>query len=662
MKKKSRLKDSTYLKRVHSILNFLKQFFEMKKIPSPWQKSIGIAVCTGVPMLLGIIFDQAQWSSIGGLGSFAYLYVTNETYYRRAKKMLCVVIGFTLTVFLGTLIAPYPALVVIILGLIGALATFLYGVLRIPGPAAIFFVLVYLMTTSMPLDQGAALERALIVFFSACFSWLVSMVVAPFDSHGPETKILRTTYMSLADFSSAIGTKNVHAVRNRVVNQMMESEETLLTAHIPWKQSLLYNKLLLLYEQANRLFIKLLDLSHDKELIIPENISQIIKMIAKEIKLKRTKINSIEFNSNIDIAKLLKNVSKEDQLKYKDLIDVFYEIEHIMNLQLEDVKLELKKTKRSKKIMLKEAFKNESIVLNKAIRYGVILAIASAVSYMVPFYKPYWIPLSCASVMLGATIIGTMNRAIQRCVGTFIGLGLAALVLSLEPKGFELMIFAMLLSAITEFVILRNYAIATIFITTNAILIAESKAPFIDPGVFLSARFINVIIGSAIGLIGTFIMGRHSASNRLKNMLLKLMNSQVLVIEELVSNKRDAKKLAVIVEKMEINLTNLKLTYSTALGEIGSNRERVEEMSSFVYSLEYISYLLEQIYLLKGFLNSSSKEVSALLDIYGAMIAAIEDKKQYQPRKLPILNEIPKLCYEVNILQEVICNRRINVM
>lgn len=640
----------------------IKQIFEMKKLSNPWQKSIGIAICTGVPMLLGLIFNQELWSSIGGLGSFAYLYVTNETYYRRAKKMFCVVMGFTLTVLLGTLVAPYPFLAIVILGFIGAIATFIFGVLRIPGPAAIFFVLVYLITTSMPLDQGAVFERTLIVFLSACFSWFVSMAVAPFDSHGPETRTLKDIYKGLEDFSCAIGTDNVSATRNRIMHRMMESEETLLTAYIPWKQSPLFKKLSLLYEQANLLFMELLDLSYEKDVIIPEEFSHIIKRISEEIKLKKDKINGLVFGSKIDIDEMLKKISKEDQIKYKNLIDIIYEIEKIMNLQLQDIDYELKRTKHSKKLRLKEALTGESIVFNKAIRYGVILAIACAVSYMLPFYKPYWIPLSCAAVMLGATIIGTLNRAIQRCIGTFIGLGLVAAILSLKPEGYELIIFAMLLSAITEFVIGRNYAIATIFITANAILLAESRAPFIDPVVFMSARFTNVVIGSFIAILGTYLMGHRSASSRLKNMLLKLMRSQVLVIEGLVYNKMNINDIASIVEKMEINLTNLKLTYTTALGEIGGNRERIEDMGAIVYSFENISYILEQIYQRKGFLDSSVEDVSLLLQIYEIMISAIEHEKQFQPRKISIIDEVPKLCNEINILQEILSKESFSVI
>lgn len=654
--RESIIKDNFLLKYINRIFIILKQMFEMKKTPNPWQKSIGIAICTSVPMLLGMIFNQPQWSSIGALGSFAYLYFTNETYYRRAKKMFYVVIGFTLTVFLGTLVAPYPLIVIVTLGLIGAVTTFIFGVLRIPGPAGIFFILIYLMTTSMPLEPGDLFERPLIVFLSASFSWLVSMIAAPFDIHGPETRALKDIYMYLADFSHAIGKENISVLRNRVINRLREAEEMLLTTYMPWKESLVFDRLSLLYEQANFLLIELLDLACDKDLMIPKEISESIKKIGKEMKLKKNKRDGLLFTPIEGIGKMLQNIPKEDQIKYKKLIHIILEIEENINRPLQDSRYKFKKIKIPKKIQFKEALNKDSIAFNKAIRYGVVLMIACAVSYIVPFYKSYWIPQSCAAVMLGATIIATFNRAIERSVGTIIGLGLAAIILNFGPEGYILILFTSLLSAIIEFIIGKNYAMATIFITANGILMAESKAPFLSPEVFINARFINVIIGSAIGLIGTFLIGHRSASIRLKSMLLKLMESHYRLLEELVRNSDPIDKTATIrlVGKMKMNMTNLNTTYNTALGEIGNNRDRVEDMCFIIFSLEYISHLLEHTFKTKGYLNLSDDEIYILLSAYKEMIFAIEYQKVVEPIKVPIMDEVPNICKEINVLQDAL--------
>ena len=50
------------------------------------------------------------------------------------------------------------------------------------------------------------------------------------------------------------------------------------------------------------------------------------------------------------------------------------------------------------------------------------LTIAAFIAYFLDFERSYWIPLSCAAVMTGATIIATFHRTVQRMIGTIIGL------------------------------------------------------------------------------------------------------------------------------------------------------------------------------------------------------------------------------------------------
>jgi len=40
--------------------------------------------------------------------------------------------------------------------------------------------------------------------------------------------------------------------------------------------------------------------------------------------------------------------------------------------------------------------------------------------------------------------------------------------------------------------------------------------------------------------------------------------------------------------------------------------------------------------------------------VFETMVTAIEQKQLVQPKKIPIMNEISKLCEEINILQEAL--------
>lgn len=128
----------------------------------------------------------------------------------------------------------------------------------------------------------------------------------------------------------------------------------------------------------------------------------------------------------------------------------------------------------------------DSIVFITAIRYGIVISLSTLVAFSFPFTKPYWIVLSCAAVMTGSTIMSTFQRSIQRLFGTLIGVLLAALILKFYPQGLLFVLTAMCLTALIELFIVKNYAVAVMFITPNALLIAEMSAQMNDISYFVS--------------------------------------------------------------------------------------------------------------------------------------------------------------------------------
>ncbi|WP_277585228.1 hypothetical protein [Psychrobacillus antarcticus] len=79
-----------------------------------------------------------EYGLIAGLGGLTYLYVFNIPYAFRAKKLFFSLIGLSIAVTLVTFFAPYPFVSSFLVALIGSISTFLFGALRITGPAAIF--------------------------------------------------------------------------------------------------------------------------------------------------------------------------------------------------------------------------------------------------------------------------------------------------------------------------------------------------------------------------------------------------------------------------------------------------------------------------------------------------------------------------------------------
>ena len=624
----------------------IKQAFKLNKNPFPWGKAISAAICGGFPVFVGLLLNQVHFGLLGAIGGFTYLYVFNEPYAERVKKIFLIAMGITFSVVLGILAAPYPMLIALIVGLIGLIATFIFGILKIPGPAAVFFVLSFTMTTGIKVSQSEIPIFIGVVFASSMFCWIVSMVGYFFNPHSPELKKIKGLYLALGEFAEAIGNQDIGNIRNRTVNALKESEEILTTGYMSWKVSFFFNRLVLLNKHANKLFLEMLELHSTNKTKLPKEIINMIKKLSTGIDLKTDEI--------INLGKASDGLDE----KYKKLIEIIYDMEAIMNIPLEYIGHSIEISKPSVKTKFTKAFNKDSIVFVNSIRHGIVLLIAGLVAFNMPFTRPYWITLSCAAVMCGSTIMATFHRAIQRSVGTMVGICLAIIILSFNPQGFMVVIINMCLTALIELAITRNYALAAIFITPNAILIAENSTQIHNIGYFATARITDIVVGSAIGLIGTYIMGRKSASSRLTDLMSKLLHSHARALVFLASNdnKNDA---SLVKEKMEIDFMNFKTAYNTALGEIPNDEEMLENMWPAVYSLEHISYLLTQYCMEKGSLNLSDEELSQLILIYETIANDIEHKNEIKPRKIEIINEISEFCEEINRLQDALSIKKI---
>jgi uncharacterized membrane protein YccC len=109
--------------------------------------------------------------------------------------------------------------------------------------------------------------------------------------------------------------------------------------------------------------------------------------------------------------------------------------------------------------------------------------------------------------MQGASTRHIWQRSVQRILGTFIGLGVTWGILMLHPSLVVICISIIALQVIVEFLVVRNYAIAVIFITILTIFLAESgNSLTADPSTLITARFLDILTGSIIGAIGGWIL------------------------------------------------------------------------------------------------------------------------------------------------------------
>src|SRR5699024_6891672 len=105
-------------------------------------KGIRIAVCMGGPLLASAFMGQVSLGLIAAIGSLSNIYVNNEPYLQREKRIAAMGFDLMLAIGLGILTGRNIWLTAFTIGSVGTVAFFLCEAWRIPKPSDYFFVLV----------------------------------------------------------------------------------------------------------------------------------------------------------------------------------------------------------------------------------------------------------------------------------------------------------------------------------------------------------------------------------------------------------------------------------------------------------------------------------------------------------------------------------------
>lgn len=136
--------------------------------------------------------------------------------------------------------------------------------------------------------------------------------------------------------------------------------------------------------------------------------------------------------------------------------------------------------------------------------YAATLFFAAYLSHGLALNNPYWMVVSCASILMGDNLRSILHRNIQRIFGTTIGLGIAAFIFSMPLSlPMTLLLISFLFIAV-EFFIPRNYWLANFFTTPMALLLSTLAQQQYHASL-LSDRLLGIALGSILGLVSAWI-------------------------------------------------------------------------------------------------------------------------------------------------------------
>ena len=145
------------------------------------------------------------------------------------------------------------------------------------------------------------------------------------------------------------------------------------------------------------------------------------------------------------------------------------------------------------------------------LRYTIAALAAGLLGLLSGLPFPYWAQVAAVAPLAPLGYSAQVERGLQRVVGTTLGIVTTAFLLSFPAEPWQLVVWVVLLQFLAELYVLRNYAMALLFITPLALLMVQLGHPQ-PAGPMLRARVLETAIGVAVGLV--MILGRRALERR----------------------------------------------------------------------------------------------------------------------------------------------------
>jgi hypothetical protein len=135
-----------------------------------------------------------------------------------------------------------------------------------------------------------------------------------------------------------------------------------------------------------------------------------------------------------------------------------------------------------------------------AARFGVAAALAGGLSTALGIGHPYWAMIAAVVPLVAVRLSHAALRATHRIAGTFLGLILAAILLSAQPSGLAAIALVVALQITAELFVTRNYGFALLFVTPLALVMIDLAHPT-DTATLIVDRLVETALGTVVALL-----------------------------------------------------------------------------------------------------------------------------------------------------------------
>ncbi|WP_082167001.1 FUSC family protein [Nocardiopsis sp. RV163] len=544
----------------------LRALFGLQSGAWAWTTAVKAAVSMSLSFALATWLFGSEVGTLAALGSMTVLYEKKTPYAYRSAALALVGLGFVASVALGSLASALASWApVFSIGLTAGIATWLCAAWRVDRPGPLFFVLVGAISTIAPGGLADVPLHALVAALGAAIGWSVSMSGAPVRARHPEYRAVAGAYRQLASLLRAVGTPDLDHAQHEASVAVAEAWRIVLLAQTRgYRTSPEAARLRSLLRWVSDVHLATTQVCMARPTALPEKAADFAERMAPAVadpslgpdpdeldELRRgLRPRSLEarlYGQLARAAQAARRSTHEDDEHAATLHDQRYPA-------LWDA--------------LRSSLGSDSLVRPTALRMWITVTAAGAFSLLLGLDHYYWVGLTATAVLQAGSVVLTMNRALQRSLGTLVGVFIGAALIATHPPLVVVIVLAGLFQGLTQLVVGRNFFYASVLVTPMALLLAATAAP--DPITDLAgSRVIDTVVGSVFGLLGSLLLWRRASATRLPQAITSVLETSRECIMAVLDQDVEIgpERRYRLRRDMRAALVNLRGVYDSAIGD-----------------------------------------------------------------------------------------------
>ncbi|WP_198659214.1 FUSC family protein [Nocardiopsis sp. FIRDI 009] len=633
----------------------LRALFGLEAGTWAWTTAVQAAVAMSASFGLAAWLFGPQVGTLAALGSMTVLYEKKTPYVYRSAALALVGLGFVASVTLGSLASAVSVWAsVVAIGFVAGAATWVCAAWRVDKPGALFFVLVCAISTIAPGGLADIPLHAGVAALGAAVGWAVSMSGAPVLARHPEYRAVSEAYRQLSALLRAVGTAELDHAQHKASVAVAESWRIVLLAQTRgYRSTPEAARLRSLLRWVSDIHLAATQVSMARTTPLPESAAAFADRLVPAVAEPDRAPDPADLD---DLRRGMRPRSLESRLY--GLLARAAQAAHRSGHDEEDEHARELDDQRYPALWgaLRSSLSAESLVRPTALRMWITVTLGGAFGLWLGLDHYYWVAITATAVLQGGNVVLTVNRSLQRSLGTLIGVVIGAFVLSLDLPLPVVVVLAGTFQGLTQLVVGRNFFYASVLLTPMALLLSHTASP--HPITALAeSRIIDTLVGSLFGLAGALLLWRSASATRLPQAIIGVLdNARQCVVAVLDQDVRlGPERRYQLRRDLRATLVNLRGVYESAIGDV-PRAAATRPLWPVVVATQRTGYLALSALALE---NPAPVGVITLQRVdlaFKELVASMEERRTPRLGALPRLPAYPRINMELRALSNAMTN------